>query len=790
MNIKIKELIQLDQTEKYFIHGTLETEERVFTLSVCGVHVKNISCFAKEQYEFFVCVECKDHLIIQYQDETVLDEDINNYLDKTNIACNITNITPTIGITEIKGWAFSGNREQLIYQIYDQTKGIYCDLSYRKMEYQKLVECGCLNDDQFFSGFIITFIREENDEYELIINEKHIPLNSFFQEKSSTKRFALGNAFKQISMRKIRNGLTYLKDFGLKEFVYKLVYGVAEPFDYDAWFLRNRITKEELEEQKKYSFVYSPKISILVPTFNTPIKQLREMIDSVKNQSYSNWELCIADGSNNKETKDVIQEYVDSDERIKVVWLDQNYGISGNTNKALELATGEYVSLFDHDDTLELNALFEVIKCLQDVHHDVIYTDEDKLNDETGRYEDPNLKSDYNVDLLLSHNYITHFFVTKTKILRDAGGFNSTYDGAQDYDVIFKCTEQAESIHHIPLVLYHWRMTAGSTALDPESKMYAYIAGQNAIQAHLDRIGVKATVERMEKPYWGLNHVRYDLKDHPLVSIIIPNYDHVDVLKTCIDSLFNVNRYQNIEIIIVENNSKKKETFDYYKQMQEEHRNVKVISWENKEFNYSSVNNYGVEHCNGEYLLFLNNDTQMMKEDALEEMLGLCMREDVGAVGAKLLYENNTIQHAGVVLGFAGYARHIFNDIDGLRDVGFMMRAVLNSDYSAVTAACMMTKKTLFNEVHGFDERFRISCNDIDYCLKVREKNKLVVYNGFSLWHHFESKSRGYENNLDKVKRFDQEVSVWQQKWKDVLTHTDNYYNPNFKIEDEPFEMK
>ena len=514
------------------------------------------------------------------------------------------------------------------------------------------------------------------------------------------------------------------------------------------------------------------------------------MIESVRNQSYANWQLCIADGSDQEETKNILKEYVSKDNRITVSWLDENYGISGNTNKALELADGEYTALFDHDDVLELNALYEVVSSLQEVHHDIVYTDEDKLNGKTLQYEDPNFKSDYNEDLLLSHNYITHFFVVKTNILREVGGFNSEYDGAQDYDVILKCVEKTNDIHHIAKILYHWRMHEGSTALNPESKMYCYIAGEKAIQHHLDRIGVKAKVEMRKKPYWGLYHVEYLLDEDPLVSIVIPNYEHEDVLRTCIDSLYNVNTYKNFEIIIVENNSKKKSTFDYYEQVQFEHENVKVVTWKGTEFNFSAINNFGAKFAKGQYLLFLNNDTKVIAPEAIREMVGTCSRKNVGIVGAKLLYQDNTIQHAGVVIGFMGYARHIMNDIEGLKDPGYMMRAQVNCDYSAVTAACMMTKKSLFEELDGFDESFKVACNDIDYCLRVEERNCLVVFNSFAKFYHFESKSRGYENSLEKVNRFNREVEIWQDRWRDILVNGDPYYNVNFKIENEPFELK
>ena len=794
-SFKIKNLIEIEKG--IFLHGALTSKERLFSLEVfCDgnktkPYVWEVS---KEQYEFFVVLPLSlKQLDIIFKTEVEQKHILTLDKEEMNIgiiASNITSVSPAVGITEVKGWVVSKNKVSI--SIRNVTNNKICDSSIRRMKYQKLNDCNVVPKGEM-SGFILSFIREEGNEYEIIFDngseKKAVSLSEFFVERSANKKLSLGTAFKRISPKMIKRFFEYLHENGLKETIYKIMFGMQEEFDYDAWFRRNQITEKELEEQKKVNFSYSPKISIITPTFNTPKDLLIEMIESVREQSYSNWELCLADGSDvNNEAREILKEYTKKDSRIKVVYLDKNYGISGNTNKALELVTGEYTGLFDHDDVLEKDALYEIVKSLQEKHHDIIYTDEDKLNGKTLQYEDPNLKSDYNEDLLLSHNYITHFFVVKTDIIRSAGGFHSEYDGAQDYDVILKCIEKTSDIHHISKVLYHWRMHEGSTALDPESKMYCYIAGEKAIQHHLDRLGIKAQVQMREKPYWGLYHVKYDTGDNPLVSVIIPNYEHSDILKTCIDSLFHVNTYNNIEVIIVENNSKEQKTFDYYETLQKEHRNVKVVKWDGI-FNFSAINNFGVKYATGDYLLFLNNDTEMIEPDSISEMLGTCMRENVGVVGSKLIYADNTIQHDGVVIGFAGYARHIFNDIDGIKEPGFMMRAQVNCDYSAATAACMMTKKSLFEEIGGFDEGFVVACNDIDYCLQVRKKNKLVVLNRFSLWHHFESKSRGYENSLDKVKRFNSEVERWQGKWKDILEEGDPYYNLNFKLEDEPFEL-
>lgn len=797
-NFTLKNFIQLENG-MYFLHASFSMKDRLFSLvlndSKEGIHVLQTG---KEQYECFCYTKLDEKeiclkAVVDHQESVLLEDEIALLLDSSCIASNITFVSSNNGITEVRGWTFTSNLEFPEVRIKNITDNNTSEFSLRYTKFQELIDDSILSKDQMY-GFALSFIKEEGKEYSIELrngnNTKSLPLTSFFSERNETKKLSIGTALKRISPKMMKRFFEYLKENGIKETVYKILFGMQEEFDYDAWFRRNRILDEELERQKKIVFSYAPKISILVPTFNTPKDLLIEMIESVRNQSYANWQLCIADGSDQEETKNIIKEYVSKDNRIVVSWLDENYGISGNTNKALELADGEYTALFDHDDVLELNALYEVVSSLQEVHHDIVYTDEDKLNGKTLQYEDPNFKSDYNEDLLLSHNYITHFFVVKTNILREVGGFNSEHDGAQDYDVILKCVEKTNDIHHIAKILYHWRMHEGSTALNPESKMYCYIAGEKAIQHHLNRIGVKTKVEMRKKPYWGLYHVEYLLDEDPLVSIVIPNYEHEDVLKTCIDSLYNVNTYKNFEIIIVENNSKKKSTFDYYEQVQAEHENVKVVTWKGTEFNFSAINNFGAKYAKGQYLLFLNNDTKVIAPEAIREMVGTCSRNNVGIVGAKLLYQDNTIQHAGVVIGFMGYARHIMNDIEGLKDPGYMMRAQVNCDYSAVTAACMMTKKSLFEELHGFDESFKVACNDIDYCLRVRERNCLVVFNSFAKFYHFESKSRGYENSLEKVNRFNREVEIWQDRWRDILANGDPYYNVNFKIENEPFELK
>ena len=688
---------------------------------------------------------------------------------------------------KVIGWAYSIDQKEINLEIVDENDDVV-DISKQFTMRPDLIKLNKVDEKNAFCGFVITFPIEKKKKYFLIFKSQDQLFKYELIDKTENKSRLALDYLRAISIENLSKGFLYLKNNGVKRFLYRLKFGPSKGLTYQDWFFLHRIKEEELDEQKNTVFSYSPKISIIVATFNVPEKYLKEMMDTVVHQSYSNWELCIADGNTNDSVEKYIKDNYQIDDKIKFVKLDNNYGISGNMNKALELATGDYVGLYDHDDMLELDALFEIVKSLQDYRYDIIYTDEDKYDDKSRRYVDPNFKPDYNVDLFRSHNYITHFFCVNKRIIDIVGGMDSEYDGSQDYDFMFRCIEKANSIYHIPKILYHWRMHPLSTAQNPESKMYCYEAGRRAIESHYKRTGVKATVEMMPKPMYGMYHTIYSTKDNPLVSILIPNMNHKKVLKTCIDSLFNVNQYKNFEIIIIENNSTEKEIFEYYEQIQKEHNNINVVTW-NGQFNYSAINNFGAKYANGEYFLLLNNDTEMISKDALSEMVGCCMRSEVGAVGAKLLYEDNTVQHAGVIVGFAGYACHPFIGIKNESN-GYMMRARINCDYSAVTAACMLVKKSVFNEINGFDEDLKVAGNDVDLCLRIREKGYLIVYNAFALWHHYESKSRGYEDNPEKVKRFECELDLFKSKWKDIIDNGDPYYNKNLTLTHIPFELK
>ena len=400
----------------------------------------------------------------------------------------------------------------------------------------------------------------------------------------------------------------------------------------------------------------------------------------------------------------------------------------------------------------------------------------------------PHFKPDFNIDLLCTVNYICHLFVAKRELIQKVGMLRSEFDGAQDYDFIFRCTEAAgtEKIHHIPKILYHWRCHEGSTAENPESKLYAFQAGQRAVQAHYERLGIPAEITEGE--FLGLYRTKFLWTEKPLISILIPNKDHIDDLKRCIDSIEEKSSYRNYEIIVIENNSDQEETFAYYKELEKENPRVKVVYWDGI-FNYSAINNFGAQYANGEYLLLLNNDTEIINADCLEEMLGYCMREDVGAVGARLYYDDDTIQHAGVVVGFGGIAGHCF--VQQPRGfTGYCHRIICAQDYSAVTAACMMVKRKAFEEVDGLSEELQVAFNDIDFCMKLRSAGYLIVYNPYAELYHYESKSRGLEDTPEKVARFNREIATFERRWPEILKNGDPFYNPNLTLRSQDFSLR
>lgn len=551
------------------------------------------------------------------------------------------------------------------------------------------------------------------------------------------------------------------------------------------------------KEERETVFDRMIKISILVPLYNTPEPFLRDMITSVLNQTYQNWELCLADGSDAEhgEVGRICREYLEKDSRIVYQKLLKNEGISGNTNECLKLATGEYIGLFDHDDILHPSTLYEYVKAVNEQDADYIYCDETTFkNGDINKMLTMHFKPDYAVDNLRANNYICHFSVFAKRLLEGEELFRSRFDGSQDHDMILRMTDRAKHIVHIPKLLYYWRCHEGSVASGIDAKPYVVAAAKGAVADHLRRHGFTHFQITSTRAFETIFKIRYEIIGDPMISIVIPNKDHAADLKRCITSILEKSTYENYEIVIVENGSETKEIFEYYTSLKE-YNNIRVVTYEKPEgqngFNYSAVNNFGVKQTKGDYILLLNNDTEVITVNWMEELLMYAQREDVGAAGAKLYYGNKTIQHAGVVLQLGAHRTAGHSHYGQSREnLGYMGRLCYAQNVSAVTGACLLVKKSLFEEVGGLDESFAISLNDVDFCLKLREKGLLNVFTPFAELYHYESVSRGLDDSGEKAERYNRESAHFREKWKTVLEKGDPYYNPNFSLDRSDFALK
>lgn len=624
----------------------------------------------------------------------------------------------------------------------------------------------------------------------------------------------------------------YFQKHGLRALFKKSVHkiqNIQDDYDYNEWYKKVRISDEELAKQRESAgdFAQQPTFSIVIPVYATPEKFLRRMLDSIREQTYPKFEVCLVDATpyakiqhdptQGRTPQEVLAEYAAADSRFRYETLAENLGIAENTNAAIRMATGDFIVFADHDDELEPQALYECVRAIN-AHPDVqvLYSDEDKVDFEDIYYFEPHFKTDFNPDLLRSVNYICHLFVARRSLLdaiaeTDADGRKiyerSAYDGAQDYDLILRATEKAQAMEssfnaldqellrqgrftssniiHIPMVLYHWRAHQASTAQHPEAKLYAFEAGARAVYDHCKRIGLP--VKKVEQGItYGFYHPIYE-NQQPLISVVIPNKDHTADLDKAISSL-SAGNYKNLEFIIVENNSDQEETWKYYEELPKRFSNVKVVKWDGP-FNYSAINNYGVQFTHGQYLLFLNNDIEEIDPDSIDEMIGYVQREDVGICGARLLYPDEDIQHAGVIMGMGGIAGAAFVRTHD-SDLSYMHRAKCIQDYSCVTAACLLTKRSLFDAVGGFTEKLAVAFNDVDYCMKVRALGKLVVYNPYAKFYHYESKSRGMEDTPEKLARFHSEILTFGTTWKDILRDGDPYYSPALTFRKANFALK
>lgn len=547
----------------------------------------------------------------------------------------------------------------------------------------------------------------------------------------------------------------------------------------------------EREKEETTVFPKDVTFSILVPLYNTPERFLREMIESVTAQTYGKWELCLADGSDDAHdfVGRICQEYRQKDSRIKYQKLAKNEGISGNTNECYKMATGNYIALFDHDDLLHPCVLFAYMQAICEKDADYIYCDEATFKGNSINHMITlHFKPDFAPDNLLANNYICHFSVFSRELLESGELFRSQFDGSQDHDMILRLTAKAKHIVHVPRILYYWRSHKGSVASSIDAKTYAIDAAKGAVADHLTKLGYRNFEIESTRAFATIFRIKYELTSRPLVSIIIPNKDHVDDLSRCVESIINLSTYDNYEIVIVENNSETAEIRTYYEEISR-HPRVQVVEYKG-DFNYSKINNFGVQYAKGEYLLLLNNDTEVITPDWMEELLMYAMRKDVGVVGAKLYYPDKTIQHAGIVIGLGAHrtAGHTHYRIPEA-NVGYMGRLCYAQDVTAVTGACMMVSKELYEELGGLDESFTVALNDVDFCLRVREKGFLNIFTPFAELYHYESKSRGSDKKDERALRYQQESDRFRVKWADALAKGDPYYNPNFSLDHSDFTV-
>ncbi|MDO4960303.1 MAG: glycosyltransferase family 2 protein [Eubacteriales bacterium] len=738
------------------------------------------------------------------------------------------------GVLMLEGWCIPSKTDKIEYSVVDKSGTPMKCTAVARDRVDVMQQFGA----DRMCGFTVAAPFERDRDAWLVMKDgsdvRKVRVNNVIIEKrNSIKAKRWEKLVALVHFETLTVSWDFIKENGLRAFWKKAIHKIQkidEDYDYAEWQFKTVLSDEEIEAQreawKKLELEKYPLISIVVPAYNTPEKYMGMLLDSFEAQTYPNFEAIIADGSEpgNTSVAETVKKYAARDpERFKLLLLGGNLGISGNTNAGLKAASGDYIALCDHDDELPPWALFEVVKAIAaNPKAQFIYTDEDKIDFDGRALFEPHFKSDLNMEMLTSVNYICHLSVIRRDLLEKTGGFREEFDGAQDHDFFFRCLENAtegkedpaedkelsegslkklaegrytsETVIHIPVICYHWRYHKGSTASDPKAKLYAFEAGSRAVKAHYDRMGIP--YKDVEKGVtFGYYHTTFAKPDaaSPLVSIIIPNKDHIDDLDKCIRSIDRLSEYRNIEFVIVENNSTESDTFDYYEKIMK-HEGldpeiaVKVVYWE-REFNYSAINNFGVGHASGDYLLFLNNDVELIAPESITQMVNYASRKSTGIVGARLMYGDDTIQHAGVIVGLGGIAGAAFVGLHE-KENSYMHRMMCVQDLSAVTAACLMMRKEVFEAVGGFREELAVAFNDIDLCMKVRALGKLVIYDPYVTFHHYESKSRGLEDTPEKVRRFNNEIAVFAHNWGEILEHGDPYYNPNLTLRKANFALR
>lgn len=701
---------------------------------------------------------------------------------QTEIEMCIDSVEETADTVYLQGWAVSKKQKELTFRVED---GHGKELKIEQVQRLGRRDVNALfgiTDLMYLSGFCIQCRYEKAGK-----RENHYVV---FAE-NGTSSVSMKIRAQELRLRHSRVGRKLLAMTGRGPghgVAYKTPYQMGllgetrkfrlEEQRYDSYRKATAATEAQLKQQRQKPFVYHPLISIVAAVKNPEQALLKEMIISVLRQSYQNWELCLVDGSDNDKTEKYLKKLCEGEKRVHYSRIAEEQQSEAKCLAAgLESAKGDYLWMLGQEDTLEPGALYELTERLQEEKADLVYTDSDTLERENGIYRDPLFKPEYSLYLLRSMNYIGRSFVVRKELAEKVGAPDGSYPGAVDYDYVLRCCEKADRICHIPKVLWHQRSAAPADSTN-EVLCQSWDAGKAALKNHYVRCGVDADVQ------WGELTCTYETKwkveGAPLVSILIPNMDHTEDLEKCVDSVIGRTDYQNFEIIIIENNSSEAKTFACYEGLQKKYPQVRVIRWE-KEFNYSAINNFGVQHAQGEYLLFLNNDTEVMNGSWLTEMLGICQQPSVGVVGAKLFYPDDTIQHAGVILGLNKIAGHLFVG-QPKKDHGYMGKASVMQNLSAVTAACMMVKRSVFEEVGGFEEKLKVALNDVDFCLKVRKAGAQVVYTPHAKWYHFESKSRGQEDTPEKKQRYEGEVAFFTERWKEQFDKGDPCYSPNLSL--------
>lgn len=582
------------------------------------------------------------------------------------------------------------------------------------------------------------------------------------------------------------------RDEGLEQLWRGLDFRINLALHREKWQYRADLpTRRLLKAQRRAPLENGPCISVVVPLYNTPLPFLKQMIGSVTAQSYPKWQLVLVDASDNAHAEvGQLARRAAKDDRV-VYQKIENEGIAANTTKGFALATGQYLTLLDHDDVLYPNALYEVAEKIVTDNAQLVYTDEVVLDGELKQLVAYHFKPNFSPDSLRGGNTITHLMVFSRKLLEQAGPEErSAYDGAQDFDLVLRLTEKADParICHIPKAMYLWRGHAGSTAQDIQAKPYALEAGCRALNDHLKRIGLAGQASSIPGCP-GAYRVQYELTGHPLVSVMIPNKDHIDDLERCLSSLYRLAGYDPFEVIVVENNSTDPATFAYYEEAKQRYPHLQVVTYEGG-FNFSAVNNYGRRFAKGEHLLLLNNDIEVLTPGFLAELMMFSQRPDVGCVGAKLFYPDDTIQHAGVFLGINGTAGHSHKSHP--RDsAGDLYRLATAQNMMAVTGACLMVKTALYDACGGLDEeRFAVAYNDIDLCLKLYRQGLLNVFTPFAQCYHYESKSRGLDDSGPNAQRYAVEKQNFIDRYGDLIAAGDPYYNPHFNLLFENYGLK